>query len=382
MLEKHPRGRRLRAWLGLRRRDYLILPAIFALTPLLLLGLAEAVLYYPFYEQPRDACMVTDPVLGHKPKPNCRSRYKIVDSAWIENRYNDCGYRTAESCGPKPAGAIRAAVIGSSISAGYMVPYRQMFTTRAAADLTRDCRRPVEFQDLGGIGYQWERLYARMQEALALKPDLLVLAVTPFDMEEGVAKPPDLAARPEGLVARVRSALQSQFKGSTLWEALIYFKLLDPQFYLRTFLNDARASGYMRTPLSPFWQSRISALDKLLGQISAASHAAGVPFVLLYVPPRPQILLLNRAANYPDMKPMELESMIGAEAAQAGINYIDLTGTFQAVSNTNSVFFTLSDHPTGLGHKLIADKLVARLLSAGIPPLAGCSMAGAEARSG
>jgi len=125
------------------RRDFFVLPVVFVMTPFILLCMAEAACYYPFYEQPVDSCIVPDPVVGHRAKPRCVATYKVEDSPWIENRYNDCGYRTAESCGPKPAGTIRAAVIGSSI-ATWSCPSRATVTscsTRVWMRDTSDCRR-------------------------------------------------------------------------------------------------------------------------------------------------------------------------------------------------------------------------------------------------
>lgn len=367
---------RLRMWFDIPPHDWLILPAIFVLTPILLLCIAETLIYYPLYEKLGDSCLVADPLVGHRAKPNCVSRYKVADSPWIENHYNDCGYRTTEPCGPKPAGTIRVAVIGSSISAGYMVLYQQMFSTQAAAALTRDCRRPVQFQDLGGVGYQWDRLYQRMQEALTLKPDLLVMTITPFDLMVETAEDPQPVPRRDGLLETIKNTVRDRIKETAIWRGLSYLQSANRQFYVRLYLQGTDNSGYLRTPLPASWQDRLDRLDQLLGRMSQTAHAASVPFVLIYIPPRPQVLLLDHAVSFPGLAPASIEDLIAAEAAKAGLHYIDTARTFAKVTDPDSVFFALSDHPNSLGHKIIADELVSDLITEKIPAFAGCTTTG------
>lgn len=59
-----------------------------------------------------DSCRVADANIGFANRPGCISRMKNAESSWETNQYNDCGYRTKESCGPKPAGTIRVALVG------------------------------------------------------------------------------------------------------------------------------------------------------------------------------------------------------------------------------------------------------------------------------
>ena len=47
--------------------------------------------------------MQADPVLGTRFVPNCKARYKSGEGPWAENDYNECGYRSKESCLTKPA---------------------------------------------------------------------------------------------------------------------------------------------------------------------------------------------------------------------------------------------------------------------------------------
>ena len=69
-------------------------------------------------------------MLGDRALPNCTARYKAGEGPWAENSYNACGYRTEHPCGPKPPGSFRVALIGSSTSMGYLIPYQQTFAVR------------------------------------------------------------------------------------------------------------------------------------------------------------------------------------------------------------------------------------------------------------
>jgi len=133
----------------LPRRDLVLLPLLVALTVAVVGGGAEVVsrILYPAKEI--NACLVR--AKGAAPlyyKGGCASRTKIPEGPWVTNAYNACGSRTPEACGPKPAGAIRVAVVGSSTSAGYMVNYADSFAARASAALTKACRRPVAWSFL------------------------------------------------------------------------------------------------------------------------------------------------------------------------------------------------------------------------------------------
>ena len=110
----------------LPRRDLLILPLISICTIVLCLIAAESLASYFFASQELNPCMVADPVHGAKFKPNCTVRMKAAEGPWVTSSYNDCGYRTKESCGPKSPGTTRIALLGSSASEGFYNSYDQI----------------------------------------------------------------------------------------------------------------------------------------------------------------------------------------------------------------------------------------------------------------
>ncbi len=125
---------------------------------------------------------------------------KNVEGSWTTNYYNECGYRSPTSCGPKPAGSVRIAILGSSVSEGVYVPYEKTFPARVAAELQRQCNKTIDIQNLGVPNTSPIYVYRRLGEVLALKPDIVIFVVTPFDMEQHI----DREQLPIGMTAALQ----------------------------------------------------------------------------------------------------------------------------------------------------------------------------------
>ncbi len=356
----------------LPRRDFILLPAICIATLLLMVGIPELIAEHSFYEHKVDACLRPDPVLGDRALPNCQSRYKPGEGPWTENDYNECGYRSNESCLSKPADTFRVALIGSSTSMGYLVPYDQTFAVRSEKILSNTCGRPVEFQSMGGLGYQWRRLETRMDEALKLKPDLVVSVITPFDMRQ----PLDLhllgGPEPHGLIGTIVGGLRSIVQGSSLWMAVLHYRADLPVTYLRFFLRDPSRSDYLRQPLSAFWQQQLGYTDTLIQDLAAKAHAENVPLLLMFVPLRAQAVLLKHHAEFPDMAPLTLDHALAKMAQSNGAGFLDMTPTFAAAGDLNPLFYAVDDHITGAGSAMVADRLTQDIMAARYPGLQSC----------
>ncbi len=166
----------------LPRRDYFLLPAIFALTIVVLLlgGELTARLLYA-QDDAAEPCEYITPT-GARYHPLCTSHTKVWEGPWITQHFNDCGYRTAESCAPRPPGALRVVVVGSSTARGALVNYDESFAARASAVLSKQCGGLVDFQNLGTEPNDVDRIDLRMKEALGLHPSAIVMTVGPFDL--------------------------------------------------------------------------------------------------------------------------------------------------------------------------------------------------------
>ena len=356
------------------RRDVVLLPAICVATLVLMVGIPDLIAHYSFYGQMTDACLRPDPVLGHRAAPNCKTVYKPAEGPWTENDYNECGYRSRESCLAKPADTFRIALIGSSTSMGYLVPYDETFAVRSEKFLTEACGHPVQYQSMGGLGYQWGRVEARMDEALTRQPDLVIMTITPFD----ISQPLDLAdadkpAPPRSFIGAMVADARSAMQNSSLWTAVLHYRADLPTTFLEFYLRDPQRSGSVQQPLSAFWQQQLGHTSTLVAHLAAKARADNVPFLLVFVPLRSQPYLVRYHAEFPNTDPLALDQAVGKIAAQNGVPYLDSTPSFAAADHLGSLFYNVEDHITGAGSALLAHVLSHYIIAARYPGLQSCA---------
>ena len=369
----------------LPRRDFVLLPLLCLLTVVALVGVAEIGTRLAYAEQKEDSCARPDATLGYRFAPNCTSRTKAAEGPWVTNHYNECGYRTAQSCGPAASGVRRVAVVGSSISAGYLVPYDGSIANLTAERLQGECDAPVEFQNLGGLGYIWNKVYSRMDEALALRPLAVMMVVIPFDLEQTVGTPapvaPGAAALKLDAVATTGPMAQlHRIVGSSRAFAVAqHFLFQNVPFYTNLYLRYGDKADFLRPPFPPSWQRRFHDFDVLMKGVSAKARAAGVPFILVTVPQRAQVAL---AASHrklpPGIDPLAFDREIAGIAARYGIDDIDLTPDFARQPNPAAdYYYAVDGHINALGSRLVA-QAVARRFVADVPAFATCTTKTAE----
>jgi hypothetical protein len=366
----------------LPRRDWVLLPLLSLLTMLVLLASSEGVARVVWPERQKDACLVTDPVIGWRFRPNCKSVTKTAEGPWVHNFYNECGYRTRESCGPKPAGTIRVAVLGSSYSYGYMTPYDSAYTTLAGESLTTQCKRHVEFQNLGVVAMPLEDVYRRTQEALALKPDILLLSIDPYDVETFVTFAPAASEADSAPSAKSREAqgvswiklyVINPLKSVRSIKMLQHFMYRAPSTYVDLYLLYGDPADYLRPPFTSAWQRRLANVDALLQDMSKQAHEASVPMFILIGPWVAQGALMNVPHRH-GVDPGAFEAAVAQIAAKDGMTVVNPLPEFAGQPHIMSLFYAVDGHPSPQGQRLVADALDKRLLSSGVPAFAGCSI--------
>jgi hypothetical protein len=112
---------------SLPRHDLILLPLVSLLTVILMLGGGEALARLAFPKHTSIACVSKTQDAGERFQPNCVALTKAAEGPWVENRFNECGYRTAEPCAAKQPGQLRVVVLGSSTARGALVPYAETF---------------------------------------------------------------------------------------------------------------------------------------------------------------------------------------------------------------------------------------------------------------
>lgn len=364
----------------LARRDWVILPMLSLLTVGAILAAAEVTTRMIWVEGGEDSCRVRGLFPGQGNKPNCIARMKVAEGPWVEYRYNECGYRTAASCGPKPQGTVRVALMGASLSEGHMIPYEEAFATRTANDLSRICLRPVEFQNMGTLSCWPACVGRRLDEALALRPDAVMVAIAPYDVSQiAEARTPAASSNQQASVATGRAAvnpidwLADAFSGSRTVLVAKHFLYEDEQTYLRLYLLQGDKIGFLRQPFSATWERRFEELDLLLGEMAEKNHAAGVPLALTAVPEHAQTILLNPHNRPPGIDPYAFNRKIAEIAAKHDIVFIDLFNDFARAADPNSLFYPEDGHLTPEGH-LTVSRVITRAFVGGEIGFSGCTL--------
>lgn len=359
----------------LPRRDLLVIPLLVVVTLACLLGAGEMLARYFYPAEPIDACQVPDEIMGTRFKADCTSTTKAPEGPWVTNHYNDCGSRSLTSCGPKPQGTLRVVAFGSSLTQGYLIPYEQSYPARVGTALASSCHRPVDVQDVASIGYNWDLQELNFARAAKLDPDVLITSIVPFDLERDPEsfKPqsaPPPAAPPPPLINRIYVSLKEQVKSAYVAQ---YFYFKDAKAFTDLYLHYGEKANFLRTPFTPFWQSRLDTYEKLLAQMADQARAAHVPLVLVYVPQRAQAAMISGTPAPAGVDPWAFSRAIGDIAKRHGIVYVNTSDDFSLLKNAADLYYPVDGHPSGAGHAVIADAVVSRLVSMTGSTFADCA---------
>ncbi len=371
----------------LPRRDLVIMPLICAATLLAMVAGAEAAARIAWSDQPKDACEVWRGRLGSF-RGHCQSRVKLAEGPWVDYVYNACGYRSASPCAPKAPGALRVAVLGSSIGRGYGVRYEDSFTGRLETALTRACGRRVEFQTIGvdeARGPTWHTLAGRAGEAVALKPDVIVTVIAPFDIMQYRALPTPKDSQTQmyappggpGMAAWLR---QRHLDQSVALFGAQHFLYKDPSRYIPLYLRHGDEADFLRPPFSQAWRLRLRVADMTLGAIARQTRQAGIPMIVLFTPARAQAILSATASAPKGIDPFALGRAIGDIARENHAGFVDVTQTARGTAKVADDFYPVDGHPNDQGHALIAGALGQALVTQA-PAFAACAGGPGQARA-
>lgn len=356
---------------GLPRRDLWLMPLLSFLTVFVSVFSAEVAARHWFSYGSVGSCVVSDQVIGFRFRPNCTAREKVSEGPWFTNDFNNCGYRTKESCGKIPPEHIRIALLGSSLSFGAGVRYEDTFAQQTAMQLTQVLGRPVEVQNLGRPNTSLISTFHQIDEALALKPNLLVMAISPYDLER--IDPDDLPNRYKPItpqqfaMAQVsRASGWSRLKGlvgqSRLAFAAQHYYYQDTSNFAHMYLHYGDRADYLRQPFTPAWQNRLEAFSVIMRETKAKCAAASVPLVLVEVPTLAQASLLQMKELPTGVNPYALNARLKEITSSNGLEFIDTLNSFESGPEINQVFYVVDGHINARGNALVADTIVKQLV--------------------
>ena len=359
-------------------RDYILIPLTSLLTIACMVVIAEMSSRAIWPEQTLNTCVEKDQFGILHAKPNCTSETKTAESPWVSYHFNACGYRTDAACGPKPAGAIRIVMLGSSISEGLHVVYDQTFAERTAKALEKATGRQVQIENLALATMSPLHVYRRLDEALALHPDLVVYAVAPLDLEHTI-DPVELANRNNPLVTLSSpptlakntpiKKLQNLLNDSRAFQIAQHFLFSNTETFLRLYMAYGDKADYLRHPLSAHWKGYFADFDLILADMGSRLNKAGIPFFVMAVPSRQAGALMSVAQRPPHSDAFLFGQEIQDMAARDDFEYVDAIREFSKTPDCDRFFYPVDLHITGEGHALLANVLLRKLYASGIPAL-------------
>jgi hypothetical protein len=390
---------------GLPKRDWILLPLISLATVVAVLGASEMLTRIVWPESGTNTCLIDTETMNHRFRPNCTVRLKMSEGPWVDYRHNECGYRSADSCGPKPPGSIRVVIIGSSVSYGHYVPYEDTFFFIASRELGRTCNRRIDVQNLGVPALAPIDVYGRIDEALALKPDAVLFLLGPLDIfkiDPGEVPDRNTAAhtsfQQEDIWSSIKSRLTPRLRQSfntaindlhfhpnnLVTNPLEYIPIAHSVFVAQHFIFQNRETylqgmsgptdDYLSQPPTSAWQRRFAKFDVILGNMADKLKAAGVPLVVIPVPSRKEAALFGERKLPRHIDPFAFSRQIETIASNHGAEYVDLTQAFSHIPNAERLFYVANAHPTADAQPVISHSLVQKLQDGSIPAFSHCAL--------
>jgi hypothetical protein len=256
------------------------------------------------------------------------------------------------------------------VSQGLYVPYEQTYFARTASELSRVYERPVDVQNLGVPGSSPFYAYRRVQEALALKPDVVLYLLAPFDLEQQI-DPKELSERDNTIRPPSKAAVQLTVSPvKQLEEMLIqsrtvlvaqHYLFQNRDTFLRLYMTYGDKADFLRQPFTPAWEQRFADLDLIIGDMARKLRAAEVPLVIIPVPSRVEAALLSTRELPPHVDPFAFGRRIEMIASKHGAGYVDLMEAFSHITDPESLFYVVDGHVTPDGQKVIAEYITRKL---------------------
>ncbi len=376
---------------GLMRADWILLPLLGALTIFLIAASTEFVAGRMFstLDQSLTTCIVfNDPSTGPRGIPNSTCAYKRAEHTLNEYKFNNCGHPMDTACGPKPPGVYRIVMLGSSYPFGLGVPRDQSFATLLPAQLSRKTGRRVELYNESMYCAASKSVALRFNEALAADPDMILWAMTGWDVKHALDFPcvnsqqSESAVVPEktykrleeaigrGSIADVAQLVQDRLLDSKTGLLFQHFWYMSQSEYLKAYLSSiGDTATFLREEQDPEWQQRLQAVDVDVAGMEARAKAAHVPFVAVLLPNRAHAAMISMN-HWPDgYNPYKFDDDLRAIITAHGGLYIDILPGFRTIANPEQYYFPVDDHPDARGHAIFAKLLTKALTSGAVPEL-------------
>jgi hypothetical protein len=374
-------------------RDIVLLPAIGILTIGLLAVSSEAIARRMFPDlatSVQRGCMImNDPSTGVRAVPDSVCRDRIPEGDVTEYRFNSMGHRAGMELVPKSPGTYRIVLLGSSFVLGLGVPQEKTFAALLPVQLSHQTGRPVELYNEGMMWGSPHSVALRFNDALAAQPDLILWALTPWDIENAsmdLPVDPGLAARVRIELAhrakasfwtRVRSSIASAVETNSIPRMLRdhfnrtrsalmlqHFLYESQSQYVKLYLMSGDDAGFLKDAPDDQWQNRLRQFDSYAAEVEARASAAGVPLVTVLLPQRAQAAMASMGEWRSGYNPYRLDDALREIVAGHGGTYVSILPDYRAIPNSEQYYLPVDGHPDTRGHSMLSG-LLARELTKG-----------------
>lgn len=383
----------------LPRRDWILMPVISLLTVGLIAGSTEfaARALLPEVDDEMGACLVrNDASTGLRGVPNSDCHSKIPEGQMVEYKFNSRGDYSDHDPFPKPAGAFRIALQGSSFAMGGAVPRADTFAVLLPEELTNRTGHEVELYNEALPRRTPHRVALRIDGTLALKPDMILWTFTYADIRTASQLTtsddvPDYVTAYEANSANKPAhsiPLWKKLRAKVVQEGVVFAHAVNDKWRVsrsRTLLSDVLAliesqdqmlarnrtseAQYLDAVPSASRLGHLRDIDTYVGEVVDRGKSAGVPVVGVFLPGRLPAAYVS-AGHWPsDMDPFSLDNELREIFKAHGGIYIDILPLFRAIPDAQQYYFPSDGHPTSKGQALFAELLARELTSGKVPNL-------------
>ena len=360
-----------------------MLPIISLLTILVIVGSAELIARRMFTGSAPasiDACMVLDdPSTGIRAVPNSVCWEKSFESPLIEYKFNGCGHRAAMECNQKPLGTYRIVQAGSSYAIGKRVTREESFAALLPIELSQKTGRRVELYNEGFMMWGTPRVVSlQVDRILAARPDLILLVVSPWDIDNVSTllperEPPDL-----GLWGTLKTEIASESpvqvaKDIWAWSRAAYmlqhFLYMSQSQYVKAYLMQGRPAEFLKAEPDARVQTNLQQFDLYAARIEDRAKAADTPFAVVFIPNRAEAAMISMGSWPPGYDPYKLGEELRTIITRHGGTYIDILPDYRNITNPERGYYPMDGHPNVEGSEMISKMLAKELTNGAIPAL-------------
>jgi hypothetical protein len=234
---------------------------------------------------------------------------------------------------------------------------------------------------------------SRFNSVLAAQTDLILWAITPFDIQS-CASGVDIQPLP-GFLGKTRARLKAALAYNSFPAAirdilytvhdlldttssgllLEHFLYASQSQYVKAYLKNVDDdSGFLKSEFSPRWKSCLHNFAAVDAEIEAQAGAAGVPLVVVLIPNRAQAAMISMGEWPAGHDPYKLGDEVRSIVVNHAGKYLDILPGYRGIPSPEQGYFPKDGHPNAQGHATIS-RLIARELTSGAVPVLGVDSA-------